>query len=770
MKYRALKLTPAALAASLLLAGQAHAVGNGTIADGAGSINKNGTTTNVNQSSDKLIINWNNMDVAQGETLNFNQKNYNSAVLNRINSANATSILGALNANGRVFIVNPNGVLIGNGAKINVGSLIASSLNISDADFKDNRLNFKGGGNGDVVNQGDIKANESVALIGSKTVSNTGSITSTGNVALAAGDAITLQFSDAGLSATVTEGSLKALINNGGLLSTQDGDIVLTAWARDSLVRSVINNTGTIEAMKPTRGAFSNGSVTLQSLGNGEVTVGGNIRSYQQRGGVNVSGAKITQLEGAKTSGNSVTFDAGTTGDVALSGETTANQGTTIKGKNVKLDGAINTGNLYIKADRASSTARSKTTASKATLSGGTFDLSQGDNSIYSTVLDADSADLAYGEDYASVTGGVRGDLRVRGKGDVNLQNLWVDGKLTAAAQKDLTYSDLGKIGGDVLLSGKNVRGITGTGGLTSDDSIETDGSVTVNADENVKTGKITAKGNVNISAGKDVKTGVVTGKAIDLRAENGVLDVYGFKSTEDAYLKGGTSIHVGSRSSAGKNLTFESQGDVTLENGVDVGGDLKYKLGDNSKVENKGQANDVKGTTTGQPGQTDDNKPDDNAKPDDNKPDDNAKPDDNKPDDNAKPDDNKPDDNTKPWTAEEEAKFIDWAKTATKGDLEDSLQNWQTQLADLKKQSAAETDQARKQSLETQIDRLTKQIALTKTELANRQAEEDKKKKADDDKKKAADDAKRVKDALDALIKQLQNIIKSIFSFFGWR
>ncbi|MGV2288586.1 filamentous hemagglutinin N-terminal domain-containing protein [Trinickia sp. YCB016] len=642
MKYRALKLSPVALAASLLLAGQAHAVGNGTIADGTGSISKNGTTTNVNQSSDKLIINWNNMDVAQGETLNFNQKNYNSAVLNRINSANATSILGALNANGRVFIVNPNGVLIGNGAKINVGSLIASSLNISDDDFKTNRLNFKGGGNGNVVNQGEINANESVALIGSKTVQNTGTINSYGNVALAAGDAITLQFANSGLQASVTEGSLQALIHNGGLIATQDGDIALTAWARDAIARTVINNTGTLEASTLNSRGRASANITLASSGNGEVKLGGRIESKYNKGSVFVSGAKLTQSEDSEIFARNASLNAGNNGDITLSGKTIAS--TTIKGKNVTVDGTLNNGgSLYISAENARTTDRAKINASNAQLRGGKFDFSRGSNKFDRTDLGVDSADIAL-DGYSYVTGSVKNDLRVRGNDNLQFSNLNVGGKLDASAKDNLTYDTL-YVDGDVKLHGKNVTGQRGYG-FDDGADIDTQGNIEITADDSVQTGKLNANGYVKVSAGNDVKTtGIVTGKSIDMRAENGILDVYGFKSTEDAYLKGGRSIHVGKRSTAGKNLTMESQGNVVLEDGVVVGGDLEYKLGANSQVANNGQANDVKGKTIGQPGQADGNKPDDKGQGGDNKPDDKGQGGDNKPDDKGQGGDNKPDD-----------------------------------------------------------------------------------------------------------------------------
>ena len=190
------KIRPAALAALLLAGTQAYAVGTGTIADGVGNISTSGRTTTVNQSSDKLIINWDNMNVASNETLAFQQPSTTASVLNRINSIDPTSILGNLTSNGRVYIVNPNGVLFGSTARVNVGSLVASSLNISDEVFKNptgwrQALTFSGGGNGDVINNGRINADTSVALIGGGLVENNGAIHSTrGDIALQSGGTV----------------------------------------------------------------------------------------------------------------------------------------------------------------------------------------------------------------------------------------------------------------------------------------------------------------------------------------------------------------------------------------------------------------------------------------------------------------------------------------------------------------------------------------------------------------------------------------------------
>ena len=129
---------------------------------------------------------------------------------------------------------------------------------------------------------------------------NHGSIKSAGgDVVLAAGDDISLAFSGSSLQARLDKGSLEALVDNGGLIKTTNGDIVLTAWARDALARSVINNAGVLEA-KQLKNA---GSIELASLGNGEISVGGTLRTRGHHpgfGAIDVRGQGIHIQDGAK--------------------------------------------------------------------------------------------------------------------------------------------------------------------------------------------------------------------------------------------------------------------------------------------------------------------------------------------------------------------------------------------------------------------------------------------------------------------------------------
>ena len=81
------------------------------------------------------IINWQSFSIAPGELTRFVQQNASSSVLNRITGQNPSQILGALQSNGKVFLINPNGIVFGANSRVDVNGLVASSLNLTDADF-----------------------------------------------------------------------------------------------------------------------------------------------------------------------------------------------------------------------------------------------------------------------------------------------------------------------------------------------------------------------------------------------------------------------------------------------------------------------------------------------------------------------------------------------------------------------------------------------------------------------------------------------------------
>jgi filamentous hemagglutinin family protein len=134
------------------------------------------------------IINWQNFSIGQGEITRFIQQSSSSAVLNRVVGQDPSRILGALQSNGRVFLINPNGIVFGQGAQVNVNGLVASTLNISNEDFLNGRMHFAGDG-GAIRNAGTITTPSGGRIyLVAPNIENTGIINApNGDVLLAAG-------------------------------------------------------------------------------------------------------------------------------------------------------------------------------------------------------------------------------------------------------------------------------------------------------------------------------------------------------------------------------------------------------------------------------------------------------------------------------------------------------------------------------------------------------------------------------------------------------
>ena len=164
---------------------------NPTLVHGTANFSTAGNILNITNSPN-AIINWGSFSIGVNELTRFIQQSGSSAVLNRVIGQDPSAIFGSLQSNGRVFLLNPNGIVFGASAQINVAGLVASTLNLSNDDFLNNRMKFTdGAGAGSVVNQGSITGG-SVYLIG-KAVTNDGLITSpNGDVILAAGNSVEL--------------------------------------------------------------------------------------------------------------------------------------------------------------------------------------------------------------------------------------------------------------------------------------------------------------------------------------------------------------------------------------------------------------------------------------------------------------------------------------------------------------------------------------------------------------------------------------------------
>lgn len=260
----------------------------GQVAAGSAAISSAGNTLTVTQTSAKAVINWQDFSVGAGHAVRFDQPNASSVTLNRVVGTSASLIDGALSANGRVFLVNPNGVLFGAGAQVEVGGLVASTLALRDADFLAGNYVFDGAGAGIVANHGRIVAvgdgqGGFITMLAAQVVNEGTLQADRGSVALVAADRVTLDLGGL-VGVTVERGSLAALVDNGGAIRADGGRVYLTARAADELASAAINHDGVIEARTLVTG--EKGSIILLGdLEHGSLVADGRLDASAPAGG-----------------------------------------------------------------------------------------------------------------------------------------------------------------------------------------------------------------------------------------------------------------------------------------------------------------------------------------------------------------------------------------------------------------------------------------------------------------------------------------------------
>lgn len=295
----------------------------GFVQSGAATYNTVNNTMTVTQTSDKAVLNWNSFNVSENATVNFAQKNASSVALNRIFSATPSKVLGSVNANGQIYLINPSGILFGKNAKINVGGLVASTLNVDTDTFINsgiaNALEAKKGSSqiekddyaalrnkeGEwgvydddqkiVVEKGaSIKAKDggNVTLVG-KSVENHGSVQADdGQVLLiAAEDRVYLQPSDdLALRGFLVEVDTGGTVTNTGEVKAERGNVTLAGHA--------VNQKGVVKA---TTSIDRNGSVYLQARDGGDVIAGSggkkNTLTATRGGALDVGKDSLTSIE-----------------------------------------------------------------------------------------------------------------------------------------------------------------------------------------------------------------------------------------------------------------------------------------------------------------------------------------------------------------------------------------------------------------------------------------------------------------------------------------
>ncbi|MFO0439219.1 MAG: filamentous hemagglutinin N-terminal domain-containing protein, partial [Betaproteobacteria bacterium] len=220
----------------------------GQVVAGEAAIASAGTTMTIRQASHKAILNWQSFSIGSGAAVNFIQPGAGSVALNRVLGGDPSEIHGRLTANGQVFLINPSGVLFAPGSRVDVGGLVASTMNIRNEDFLGGRYRFsRDGSSGAVINRGEIQA-QYAALLGPR-VLNEGVVSAPmGSIVLAAGEAVTLGITgQSRLSVQVDQATIDTLVENRHLVKADEGTVLLSAQSAHALLGRVVNS-GAVEA------------------------------------------------------------------------------------------------------------------------------------------------------------------------------------------------------------------------------------------------------------------------------------------------------------------------------------------------------------------------------------------------------------------------------------------------------------------------------------------------------------------------------------------
>ena len=256
----------------------------------------------IRQTSPRAAIRWHDFNVGSAASVHFVQPNSNAAILNQVSGPNPSQILGRISANGSVFITNGNGIFFGEQATVDVGGLVASTMNLTVTDFMKGKLTFKGeNGDGEIGNKGRLTAdpNGFIALLAPE-VRNSGLILAKkGTVALASGKTVELQFgSQRKLEGIrVQPAKWKSLVENQHVIDAEEGLVILSAKGLTSLRGSVVNNSGKIQASGVRR---VGGRIMLTAGEGGEVENQGllDVSSLHGKGGNAILEGERIHLDG----------------------------------------------------------------------------------------------------------------------------------------------------------------------------------------------------------------------------------------------------------------------------------------------------------------------------------------------------------------------------------------------------------------------------------------------------------------------------------------
>ena len=273
----------------------------GNVAAGSATITQPGTnTTIVRQTTDKVVIDWRSFDLGPQDIARFEQPSSKAIALNRIAGGAPTTIEGTLTANGQIWLINPNGILFGKSARVDVAGLVATTLDLSNEDFMARRYRFSGGGPGAVTNAGHLTIRDAgLAALVAPSVQNSGVIEAHyGKVALGSTTGFAIDFYGDGLTSFAAPKPLDAKLEK---LGSDQGHVLLTASGAKAVVDAAVGGGAVAQADHYT---VANGTITLLGPTLGDVAVSGTVDVSGTHGGtIEVTGKAVSL-------GDTAVFDA----------------------------------------------------------------------------------------------------------------------------------------------------------------------------------------------------------------------------------------------------------------------------------------------------------------------------------------------------------------------------------------------------------------------------------------------------------------------------
>lgn len=590
----------------------------GQVTSGAATIQQVGGQMTITQSTDRAIIQWQNFSIPSGESVRFIQPGALSAVLNRVTGVDPSIILGALRANGQVFLVNPNGVFFGPGSTVDVSGLVVSTLNLKDQDFLNGNFDFTQDASkqlASIVNQGTLKvADNGFVLLASPLISNEGLILAQqGRVALAAGEKTSISFDPNNLVHFEVSTT-----------SPESGKVLLPQQAVSDVLRGVVARPGVIDS---TELVLVNGEYELRNgsgiaLNSGQIVVdgtsgsdAGQVRIDSTRAtvltessqisaagrGENSNGGSIyllSQGQAAALKGSVVDIGAGSSGDggfVELSGSTI------LAGLNVKGEVSRGKKGVYLidpavlfvadgpdqgapdtvyEEDLESSVVDVVLLADETVFVEDIFDdeiTLAPDINLSITTTDAFGDGLIFEDDFDSFSTSGVGKIQVTTAADIVGGGLISEDSVTIDADGEVGAFDSPvtivapdvsiNAGGDILL-------FTDTDTLSATSS---SGSITLEEFDDIFLDNLVADGSINVTADGDISGSIIAGDnsllfsnlgTIGTESSPVIIDVDGDLLVSAGDEVGGRSITLSGTATDGVLAVNTTPGDVVFNGG----------------------------------------------------------------------------------------------------------------------------------------------------------------------------------------------------------